>query len=146
MTHIPKNLSVQYLAKHQHALLTKLYRSHASRMRITPQADVWVVRNPALIAGLCLSPVAHGYWLISLFTAPQYRQQGVASLLVEKALLNYPNSPIWLFCNPKLQTFYHTLGFLETQDLPEQLSDRLARYQQHKNLIAMQNTEPRKQG
>ena len=135
------NFSAQCLPLNQHALLNKFYRSHNSRMRITAQADAWVVRAPSIIAGLCLSPVAGGYWLTSLFTAPESRQQGVASFLIKAIQAHYPNSAIWLFCHPELEVFYSTLGFTQTQLLPETLSSRLTRYQQHKALIAMLHTK-----
>lgn len=130
--------SVHCLAENQHTLLRKFYRSHNSPMRITQQAKVWVVRAPSIIAGVCLSPVAEGYWLTSLFTADEYRQQGVARLLIEHVQTAYQGAPIWLFCHPDLISFYNKLGFKQTQCLPESLSDRLHRYQQHKALTAMQ--------
>lgn len=111
-------------------------------MRITQQADAWVVRAPHIIASACLSPVAHGHWLTSLFTAPTFRQQGVASLLIKHLQLAYPDTPIWLFCHPDLSSFYCNLGFKQAQHLPEALNSRLIRYQQHKSLIAMFYTEP----
>ncbi|WP_205343079.1 GNAT family N-acetyltransferase [Denitrificimonas caeni] len=131
------NFSAQCLAENQHTLLRKFYRSHNSPMRMTQQADAWVVRAPSIIAGVCLSPIADGYWLTSLLTAPEHRQQGVASFLIRHLQVAYQHSPIWLFCHPDLRGFYGSLGFRQTQDLPESLSGRLARYQQHKSLIAM---------
>lgn len=129
--------SVHLLAKNQHTLLNKLYRNHNSPMRITQQAEVWVVRNPAVIAGVCLSPVADGFWLTSLFTAPEKRQQGVARCLIQQLQSFYLDQPIWLFCHPQLESFYRKLGFKQTQQLPVCLRGRLTRYQQHKALIAM---------
>lgn len=131
------HFSIQCLAENQHTLLRKFYRSYKSPMRITQHADAWVVRAPSIIAAVCLSPVADGYWLTSLFTAPEFRQQGVASLLIRHVQLLHSDSPIWLFCHPDLSVFYHALGFTQTQVLPESLSSRLAHYQQHKALIAM---------
>lgn len=131
------NFSVQYLVKNQHTLLHKFYRNHNSPMRITHKADAWVVRAPHIIASTCLSPVAHGYWLTSLFTAPAFRQQGAASLLIKHLQWTYSDTPIWLFCHPDLFNFYRNLGFKQAQHLPDDLSSRLTRYQQHKSLIAM---------
>lgn len=136
------NFSVQHLAKNQHTLVHKFYRSHNSPMRITQQAEVWVVRAPQIIASACLSPVANGHWLTSLFTAPALRQQGVASILIKHLQLTYPDTQIWLFCQPSLLQLYHSLGFKQTQHLPEELNNRLIRYQQHKSLIAMSYTQP----
>lgn len=131
------NFSVQYLPKNQHRLAHKFYRSHNSSMRVTQQADVWVVRAPHIIASVCLSPVAGGHWLTSLFTAPSLRQLGVASLLIKHLQLTYPDAPIWLFCHPDLCNFYGNLGFQQALHLPDTLNSRLTRYQQHKSLIAM---------
>lgn len=131
------NLSLQRLTDSQHPLLRKFYREHKSSMRISAQAEVWVVRGPMLMAGVCLTAVAHGYWLTSLFTAPAYRQQGVAGFLIEQLKLSHKESPIWLFCHPDLCGFYNRLGFQITEHLPETLQSRLQRYQQHKPLIAM---------
>ena len=129
--------SVQPLPENQHTLLRKFYRNHNSPMRITQQAEVWVVRAPSIIAGVCLSPVADGYWLTSLFTADKYRQLGAARLLIKQVQATYQGAPIWLFCHPDLISFYNKLGFEQTGCLPESLQDRLTRYQQHKALIAM---------
>lgn len=137
MGHHSTKFSVHLLAKNQHTLLKKLYRYHNSPMRITQQAEAWVVRNPAVIAGVCLSPAADGFWLTSLFTAPENRQQGVARCLIQQLQNFYPDQPIWLFCHPQLESFYRNLGFKQTQQLPECLRSRLTRYLQHKTLIAM---------
>lgn len=131
------HFSVHYLPKTQHTLLHKFYRNHNSPMRITQQAEVWVVRAPQIIASVCLSPVADGHWLTSLFTAPMFRQQGVASCLIKQLQSTYSCAPIWLFCHPDLLYFYSRLGFKQTQHLPDALNSRLIRYQQHKSLIAM---------
>ncbi|WP_256663496.1 GNAT family N-acetyltransferase [Pseudomonas sp. C27(2019)] len=132
-----QSFSVQHLAKNQRTLVHKFYRNHNSPMRITQQAEVWVVRAPHIVASVCLSPVAHGHWLTSLLTAPEFRQQGVASLLIKHLQMTYPNAPIWLFCHPDLCSFYSNLGFQQTLHLPDALNSRLTRYQQHKSLIAM---------
>lgn len=131
------NFSVQRLAKNQHTLLRKFYRDHKSSMKITQNSEVWVVRAPTIIAGVCLSPIDNGYWLTSLYTAPEYRRLGVASLLIKHLQTVYQGSPIWLFCHPNLHDFYHSLHFTDARQLPAALSQRLTRYQQHKALVAM---------
>lgn len=137
-------LNVQRLAKNQHALLRKFYRAHKSPMKITQNSEVWVVRAPAIIAGVCLSPVDNGYWLTSLYTAAKHRRLGVARLLIKHLQTVYQESPIWLFCHPDLHDFYHALHFTEAQHLPAALSQRLARYQQHKTLQPMLYTKQAK--
>ena len=129
--------SVQRLDTAQRALLQKFYRHHVSKMRITQQAEAWVIREQSIIAGLCLATVAEGYWLTGLFTAPSFRQQGAALQLINHIQAVYPDAPIWLFWHPDLHDFYTRAGFKQTQQLPEALKSRLDRYQQHKTLIAM---------
>ena len=130
---------IECLPTLQHLLLSKFYRRHASRMRINPEAEAWVVRNPEIIAGLCLTSIAGGYWLTGLFVAPEHRKHGVAQHLLQHIKQSHSTSPIWLFCHPDLIGFYQHTGFRITEQLPEQLKNRLSRYQKHKKLVAMQH-------
>lgn len=132
--------SIECLPPLQHALLNKFYRNHGSRMRVNKSSQMWVVRNPTIIAGLCLAPVADGYWLTGLFVAPEHRQRKVAQQLIKHVQRTCLASTIWLFCNPDLIDFYQQVNFTITQQLPEPLKNRLARYQQHKEIIALQYT------
>ena len=137
---VTNNITTQHiecLPSLQHLLLNKFYRSHASRMRINPEAEAWVVRNPEIIAGLCLTSITEGYWLTGLFVAPEHRKHGVAQHLLQHIQQSHSTSPIWLFCHPDLIGFYQSTGFRITEQLPEQLKNRLSRYQKHKNLVAM---------
>ena len=129
---------IERLPATQYSLLNKFYRSHGSRMRISLPSEAWVVRNPTIIGGLCLTAVAEGYWLTGLFVAPEHRQQGLAQQLIKHIQTVYCASPIWLFCNPELIDFYQQTNFTIAEQLPEPLSHRLARYQQYKKLIALQ--------
>ena len=137
MPYRPTPFSVDYLPKTHHTLLHKFYRHHKSSMRITEQADAWVERATEIIAGVCLSPVAEGFWLTSLFTAPAYRRQGIARLLINHLQDSYVDKPIWLFCHPQLEKFYCNLDFVTAHQLPEPLKSRLTRYQKNKTLIAL---------
>lgn len=139
---VTNNITTQHigcLPSLQHLLLNKFYRSHASRMRINPEAEAWVVRNPEIIAGLCLTSITEGYWLTGLFVAPEHRKHGVAQHLLQHIQQSHSTSPIWLFCHPDLIGFYQRIGFRITEQLPEQLKNRLSRYQKHKKLVAMQH-------
>ena len=128
---------IERLPALQHPLLNKFYRSHASRMRINPEAEAWVVRNPEIIAGLCLTAITEGYWLTGLLVAPEHRKHGVAQYLLQHTQRAHSSSPIWLFCHPDLIGFYQHTGFRITEQLPDQLKNRLSCYQKHKNLVAM---------
>lgn len=130
---------VQRLPAQQRTLLNKFYRSHHSRMRIQQNAEIWVIRNPEIIAATCLTPIDDGFWLTGLFVAPSYRQAGIARQLLQHLQSTYPCAPIWLFCQPDLAEFYQRLNFQIATQLPESLASRLTRYQQHKKLIPMQS-------
>lgn len=104
-------------------------------MRARGEAQLWVARNPEIVGALCLSPVAEGHWLTGLFVAPTERGRGVAAGLVSAAL-SATDGNVWLFCEPELGGFYRRLGFAEALELPPSLAERLARYRQHKQLIA----------
>ena len=67
-------------------LMNKFYRAHQSSMKAVRDAQLWVARQEEIIAGLCLRPMAHGYWLTGLFVAPELRGQGVAGALVSRLL------------------------------------------------------------
>ncbi|MGX5220130.1 GNAT family N-acetyltransferase [Pseudomonas sp. S9] len=117
-------------------LANKFYGAHRSKMKATHEDQVWVVEHTQIIAALCLRPVASGHWLTSLFVAPEHRLQGHARELI-KAVTSSCNSTVWLFCHPSLSEFYQASGFSPEVQLPEQLSQRLARYQRSKSLIAL---------
>lgn len=117
-------------------LVDEFYRAHRSPMRIDRQAQVWVAQHTAIVAALCLRPLAHGYWLSGLFVAPSQRGQGLARQLLEQALAQ-ANEPVWLFCHPELHSFYASLGFMSCTSLPTALAERLSRYRRKKNLIAL---------
>lgn len=120
----------------QRRLLQLFYRQHGSPMRPSGEATLWVAREREIIAGLCLTPMAGGTWLTSVFVAPPRRGQGVAAALIEAALEDSAG-PVWLFCEPGLSGFYGRHGFESVLTLPEALSSRLQRYQRSKPLIAM---------
>jgi len=118
------------------ALLDKFYRTHNSPMRAAGDGQMWVARDAQIVAGLNLTPVAHGHWLTGLFVDPQRRGQGLAGRLVEQALERI-GEPVWLFCHPDLRGLYERMGFSCDPRLPPALADRLARYTRSKRLIAM---------
>ncbi|UXL37532.1 GNAT family N-acetyltransferase [Pseudomonas fragi] len=117
-------------------LMNKFYRAHQSSMKAVKDAQLWVARQEEIIAGLCLRPMANGYWLTGLFVAPALRGQGVAGELVSQAVATC-DGPVWLFCDPELQGFYEKLGFNLDVELPHALYERLVRYQRNKAMIAL---------
>lgn len=115
-------------------LLDKFYRQNKSAMRLPAEAQGWVAREGEVIAGLCLTPLSQGQWLTGLLVAPGWRGRGVAQGLIEASIAA---GPVWLFCNPQLRGFYERVEFEVTDSLPTALTERLKRYQQTKQLIAM---------
>ncbi|WP_339485967.1 GNAT family N-acetyltransferase [Pseudomonas sp. EL_65y_Pfl2_R95] len=117
-------------------LANKFYSAHRSKMKAAADDQVWVLEDSQILAALCLRPIANGHWLTSLFVAPEHRQQGLATQLIQAATAGY-SSPIWLFCHPSLSDFYQALGFSPAVQLPEALNGRLQRYQRSKPLVAL---------
>ena len=130
------DLHFSLLAEPLRPLLNKFYRTHNSPMRAASEGQLWVAKQGEIVAGLCLTPVARGHWLTGLFVDPACRGQRIATQLVERAV-THTDGPVWLFCHPDLQTFYEGLGFSMDPQLPQSLTDRLARYARTKPLIAM---------
>ena len=115
--------------------MSKFYRAHRSHMRVFPGARCWVAGRGTIDAGLCLLAVDDGHWLTGLLVTPVRRNQGLASQLVAYARIHSPG-PVWLFCDPALAGFYERLGFRRATASPEQLADRLIRYNRTKTLVA----------
>ena len=117
-------------------LADKFYRAQRSAMRVSTVEQVWVAEHSEIVAALCLRTIDGGHWLTSLLVAPPLRRQGLARQLVEQALTDC-TAPVWLFCRPELSDFYQRLGFAPCTDLPPPLTERLARYQRSKSLLAL---------
>ncbi|NWA01630.1 GNAT family N-acetyltransferase [Pseudomonas gingeri] len=117
-------------------LLNKFYSAHNSSMRSAGDGQLWVARCDGIIAGLCLTAVAEGFWLTGLLVDPCWRGRGIASALIARARRE-AEGPVWLFCHPDLQGFYARQGFSPARTLPQSLADRLARYSRSKPLVAL---------
>ncbi|SDU09291.1 GNAT family N-acetyltransferase [Halopseudomonas salegens] len=132
-------MRIEILPALQLPLVNRFYRAQGSRMRARGQHQVWVLRDPEICCALCLEPIAEGFWLTSLCTAVERRQQGLARQLLGASLSNC-KGPVWLFCAPELGSFYQRHGFVPIRNLPHPLQQRLQRYQRHKRLLALQCT------
>ncbi|MNQ50764.1 Acetyltransferase (GNAT) family protein [compost metagenome] len=117
-------------------LMNKFYRTHQSSMKAVRDAQLWVGKRDEIIAGLCLRPIADGFWLTGLFVDPGCRGQGIAGALMAEALQPI-SAPVWLFCHPDLREFYERNGFAAGPQLPYALAERLLRYSRSKPMIAM---------
>lgn len=129
-------LTFTHLPHLQRRLLDHFYRQHGSRMRAAGEGEQWVARAGDMIAGMNLISVTGGRWLTGLFVAPGWRGQRVAARLIEAGLQSSAG-PTWLFCEPQLAAFYERLGFSVSEQLPEALASRLARYRRSKPLVAL---------
>ncbi|MFK3799287.1 GNAT family N-acetyltransferase [Pseudomonas sp. NPDC088444] len=129
-------MQFQPLPSLQRPLLEKFYKTHRSGMRARGEAQMWVAKDREIVAALCLTPVETGHWLTGVFVAPDQRGQGIGVALIEAAI-GAIDGPVWLFCDPDLRVFYQRCGFTEAGELPRELADRLARYQQSKPLLAL---------
>lgn len=129
-------ISYQRLANELLPLANKFYKSQRSNMRVGRSEQVWVGQTTQIIAACCLKPIENGHWLTALLVASQCRQQGIASALLLH-LLRATSGPIWLFCHPDLLAFYQRQGFQPANRLPAALTERLRRYQQKQQLLAL---------
>lgn len=129
-------LPIRQLRAECRPILNKFYRELRSHMRAPPGANYWVAGDTPTIGGLCLTKVADGQWLTGLLVAPAYRNRGLATRLVVKAVSTC-RCPVWLFCEQDLVPFYERLGFNLSLQLPEPLDSKLERYNRHKVLRAM---------
>ncbi|MDH0749648.1 GNAT family N-acetyltransferase [Pseudomonas sp. GD03842] len=127
----------------QRPLLEKFYKAHRSGMKPRAGAQMWVARDPDIVAALCLTPVGTGHWLTGMFVAPVRRGLGLAHALIEAALGGLEGE-VWLFCEPDRLGLYRRSGFAQAWDLPQELADRLARYRQTKPLLALVRPAPRR--
>lgn len=134
-------MQFQPLPDLQRPMLDKFYRAHRSSMRGKGEAQIWVAKAHEIVGALNLTPMAGGHWLTGLFMAPEWRGQGLAGGLLKAATADLAGQ-VWLFCEPHLLGFYQRSDFVETQDLPRELADRLARYRQSKALIALVRMPP----
>jgi len=122
----------------QRALVEKFYRAHRSPMRTKGNGQIWIAKDREIVGAMSLRTVEDGHWLTGLFVAPEKRAQGIARDLIEAAMASV-EGPVWLFCEPELTQFYQRLGFVVSEDLPQELVARLARYRQTRMLIALQH-------
>jgi len=130
-------LDTSQLPAEHYPLANRFYRQYQRGTKASSQHLVWVGReHEQIVCSLCLQPVSNGHWLTSLLVAPQFRARGYATSLLEQ-IRNQYIGPIWLFCAPELSAFYLRADFTEATVLPESLVDRLARYQRHKQLVAL---------
>src|SRR5690606_24779896 len=104
-------LDISPLTPIQFPLLDKFYRAQRSPMRIGRAERAWVARSGGeVVAGVCLTPVAHGYWLTGLLVAPAYRNGGLATALLGRlrAQVSGPDGQLW---HPDLQEIYQESDF-----------------------------------
>lgn len=134
-----KSATISQLTTEQLPLANKFYRQHQRGMKASTEQQVWVTRDPEIVASLCLRNVEHCWWLTSLLVAPGARGNGRASALLQQVRQHYEGS-IWLFCAPELEPLYTANGYCQSALPPPALADRLRRYQRTKSLIAMVNS------
>ncbi|MFT0212757.1 GNAT family N-acetyltransferase [Pseudomonas sp. F1_0610] len=127
------------LSELERPLLEKFHKTYKSQMKMPADTHLWALyKGKDIIGSVCITPTETlAHWLNALYIAPDFRNQGLASMLLNKVLSNYIHD-VWLFCLPELIPFYDKNGFLRCEfGLPESLEDKLTRYQLTKPLISM---------
>lgn len=123
-------------------LLQRFYREQKSAVRPSKESTHWILSEEqqwVAVASVRLLPNTDQGWLTGLHVHANYRQRGYAHALLSEVQAYY--SKVWLFCEPKLVGFYQHCGYQLTEELPDSLATRLARYQQHKALVAFCSSE-----
>jgi len=151
---LPKNnltnsdINYQQLPAIKLPLANKFYRQMNARGKASGGDRVWVARDNStvkratsialIIAVARLSPVNKYHLLTGVYVDDNYRQQGIASQLIE-ALVNQ-QSPCYTFALSHLEQFYLRLGFepIADDNLPCELAQRFRAYQQQgRKIVAM---------
>jgi N-acetylglutamate synthase-like GNAT family acetyltransferase len=122
-------------------LANKFYREVNARGKARGGDVIWVARDistSAIVAVARLAPVKNDRLLTGVYVAAQYRQQGIASQLINSLIHQQPNC--YTFALTHLTEFYLRLGFtlVDDGDLPCELAQRFNAYrQQGRNILAM---------
>ena len=87
------------------------------------EVDFWIVENKAKIVGQAKVINQKNYSILFFLSVNhQHRHHRLGSFLVLNAIRNSPK-PVYLWCPPKLQSFYARLGFrnCSKQEMPPKL-------------------------
>ncbi|NRA53522.1 MAG: GNAT family N-acetyltransferase [Gammaproteobacteria bacterium] len=143
------DINYQQLPAIKLPLANKFYRQVGARAKASGGDMVWVARDNStaksatstavIIAVARLAPIVNKYHLLTgVYVDDNYRQQGIASQLIE-ALVNQ-QSPCYTFALNHLELFYLRLGFepIADDNLPCELAQRFRAYQQQgRKIVAM---------
>ena len=59
-----------------------------------------------------------------VFTFPQFRGKGYAKALLSH-IVKHARQPLYLICRSELQSFYQSVGFSQSTDIPEYMAKRV---------------------
>lgn len=92
-------------------LINKFYQQHKVRGKAKSHDKVWVIKVENQLAATAKLSLKEGHFLLTgVFTAPIYRNQGLASHLI-KHLSSCHLEPIYTFAYTNLVEWYTRCGF-----------------------------------
>lgn len=132
------SLQFSELLKQQIPLVNKFYRSVYKQSVANKSEQVFTLKNQQILCAVRLKTVQGDLLLTGVACAPEYRQKGLASLLINN-VLRLKNQNIYCFPYPHLQNFYERIGFevLLARSLPLPLAQQYERYSRSKSLLCM---------
>lgn len=129
-------ITVKQLETIKTPLVNKFYNKYKVRGRANKQDQIWVAyKNNDIIAACRLQTKGCLLLLSTVFVAPLYRANGVATSLL-RALLSEQSQPIYTFAYQNLSDFYRALGFNQVLTYTAPLLALFNAYQ-HRNIIAL---------
>lgn len=132
--------SLQFLRldKLQIPLVNLFYRDVYKKGMANKSEQVFVLRDPEIRCAARIKNVQGALLLTGVACDPAFRQQGLASYLIQR-LLQLQQQAVYCFPSPQLQSFYQQLEFTlcAAERLPEKLFAQYQGYQRNKPLLCM---------
>jgi len=130
-------LNVERLEQIAIPLANKFYQAHNVRGRANKQDEVWVVKNPSIIAACRIQNRVDALFLSTLYVDEKWRGKGIAKQIILAALSQH-TQPVFTFAYAHLEAFYQAIHFRCVDTLPEELAYMFKAYrQQGRDIIAM---------
>lgn len=126
------------ISKHQLPLVNQFYKQVYKKGRANKSEQIFVLKKTKIYSAARIKKVQEASLLTGVACMPEWRGQGVASLLI-RSLLRQQAAPLYCFPYPHLQNFYLKLGFClyDAEQLPTGLREKYQRYNNRKALLCM---------
>lgn len=123
-------------------LVKKFYQQHYPSGKPNKAEPIWVVRQQGkILCAVRLKPFPESQLLTAMVTAPEQRQQGLGSHLLQGIQQELTHTPTYCFAFTHLVAFYERNHFIEIppEALPDALQERFLAYRrQGRKITPMQ--------